>query len=150
MNKGFTIVELLSVIVILGLLIIIVTPTYDTVSDNIKLKTYNSRKSEIKSQVISFVEDYAKDVVYNGNNKTICFTPEFLIRNGIITSDSNKEEYIKNDYTNEKYSGTTYAYIKVIYDENNYKLKAEIIDDEGINKTNFSSNCIKKDESVFE
>ena len=144
MNKGFTIVELLSVIVILGLLIIIVTPTYDTVSDNIKLRNYNSRKTAIKSQVISFVEDYAKDLVYGSNNenKKICFTPKFLIQNGIITSDSNKDEYIKNDYNNAEYKNE--VYIKIEYNIEKFKLKATTIDEEKI------EDCDKIDKEIFE
>ena len=119
MNKGFTIVELLAVIAILGILVIIVTPTYDTVNNNIRKMNYDSRKNEIKSQTISFIEKYAKDKVYDGTNSNIlCFTPAFLIQNGIISSDDEKEEYIKNDYTNEQYSGDENVYIKVLYEIN--------------------------------
>ena len=43
------------------------------------------------------VEKYLKDEVYNGTNKNICFTVNFLIQNGIISSDSETDEYIFNE-----------------------------------------------------
>ena len=129
MNKGFTIVELLSVIAILALLVIIMTPAYDSVSNNIRKKSYDSRKSEIKADTISFIEKYAKDKVYDGNStKVICLSPQFLIRNGIITSDDEKEEYIKNDFTKELYTGED-TYIKITYDVDKKKLYAITIDE---------------------
>lgn len=141
MNKGFTIVELLSVIAILALLVIIMTPAYDTVNNNIRKRNYESRKSEIKSQTISFVEKYAKDKVYDGtNSNVICFTPAFLIQNGIITSDDDKEEYIKNDFENTTYKGDSEPYIKILYSTEKKKLYAITIDEE----TEFNENTCNK------
>ena len=142
MNKGFTIVELLSVIAILALLVIIMTPAYDTVNNNIRKRNYESRKSEIKSQTISFVEKYAKDKVYDGRGTSncICFTPAFLIQNGIITSDDDKEEYIKNDFENTTYKGDSEPYIKILYSTEKKKLYAITIDEE----TEFNENTCNK------
>ena len=103
MNKGFTLVELIAVVTILALLAIITTPAYDTISKNIKTRNYNSKRSMIETQTLSYVEKYFKDTVYNGDNKTLCFTVKYLIQNGIISSDSEKEEYIENDITGEKF-----------------------------------------------
>lgn len=148
MNKGFTIVELLSVIAILALLVIIVTPTYDSVSDNIRKKNYESRKSEIKSQTLSFVEKYAKDKVYDGSSHVICFTPAFLIQNGIISSDDSTEEYIKNDYTGEEYgkeeSEKDKPYIKILYDIDKKKLYAITRDESDFDTDD--KTCSKTDE----
>ena len=47
------------------------------------------------------------------------------IQNGIITSDDEKEEYILNDVTNEKYSGTS-TVAKAIYDVSSRKIKIYI------------------------
>ena len=145
MNKGFTIVELISVISLLGLLLIIVTPSYGNVSDNIRKKNYESRKSEIKTQVLSFVEKYAKDKVYEGNKDTnyICFTPKFLIQNGIITSDDNKDEYIKNDYTGQKYIND--VYLQILYDIDKKKLYSLTVDDSDFDK----DKCNKTDNEIF-
>ena len=135
MNKGFTLVELLAVITILGLIAVITTPAYESISKNIKTTNYNSKKSSIKAQTLSYVEKYMKNEVFDGNSspkvdKALCFTVDYLIHNGIISSDSEKEEYIENDVTKEHYSGST-PYINVLYDKTNLKLVAYTKDDEG-------------------
>lgn len=138
MNKGFTLVELIAVIVILALLVVITTPAYDSISKNIKERNYTSKQSTIKSETLSYVEKYLKDEVYNGTNKNICFTVNFLIQNGIISSDSETDEYILNNITNKKFESTE-KYISVYYDTINLKLKAIMPDkDDG-----FSPSCDK-------
>lgn len=160
MNKGFTLVEIIAVIVILALLVIITTPAYNTISANIKKTNYESKKNTIKSETLSFVEKYLKDKVYDGNNniiklkinnsnqldnsgneyqtyisKALCFTPEYLIRNGIITSDDEKQEVIINEINNTEYSGNKddsgndLIYIKVYYNTKSLKLNSIIIDE---------------------
>lgn len=150
MNKGFTLVELIAVIVILALLVIITTPAYDTVSTNIKTRNYESKKSSIKAQTLSYVEKYMKNDVYNGpsdKGKRICFTVDYLIQNGIISSDSDTNEYIQNDITGEKYNvGETpkKIYIQVFYDYEKLKLQAFTLDENKNDTTtyNFGKNIV--------
>ena len=137
MNKGFTLVELISVITILGLLVIITTPAYDTISKNIKIRNYQSKQSTIKSEILAYVEKYMKDKVYDGSNHNICFTVNFLIRNGIISSDSDSEEYILNEVTGERFEGNE-KYIEVYYDIENLKLKANM---PNVENDNFFPSC---------
>lgn len=128
MNKGFTLVELIAVIVVLGLLVIITTPAYTTISNNIKTRNYESKKSTIKSETLSYVEKYLKDEMYNGVNdkgKARCFTVDYLIKNGIVSSDDETKEYIENDITGYKYEtnkNPKEVYLKIIYDYINLKL----------------------------
>lgn len=138
MNKGFTLVELIAVIVILSILMIITTPAYSSISTNIKTRNYESKKSTIKAQTLSYVEKYMKNDVYDGpsNNKKICFTVNYLIQNGIISSDSEKDEYIENDITGKKYSGEE-KYIEIYYDVDSLKLKANMPK----NDDSFSTDC---------
>lgn len=138
MNKGFTLVELIAVIVILGLLVVITTPAYDSISTNIKTRNYQSKQSTIKSETLSYVEKYLKDEVYDGTNHNLCFTVNYLIENGIISSDSEKDEYILNEITNKKFQ-TTEPYIEIYYDVESLKLNAKM---PGMND-NFSPTCEK-------
>lgn len=165
MNKGFTLVELIAVIVILALLMIITTPAYDSISKNIKTRNYESKKSTIKSQTLAYVERYMKNEVYSFNDsnndgkndytlylkinnlneisstgieyqtnisKALCFTPDYLIRNGIISSDDDKDEFIKNDKEDIIYKGNSQEYIKIYYNTNNLKLNSIIVDEKNI------------------
>ena len=150
MNKGFTLVELIAVITILGLIAVITTPAYESISKNIKTTNYNSKKSSIKAQTLSYVEKFMKNEVFDGNSspkvdKALCFTVDYLIHNGIISSDSEKEEYIENDITKERYSGNN-SYIKVLYDKQKLKLVAFTIDEKEI-VLNGQSYTINKNES---
>lgn len=125
-NKGFTMVEIIAVIAILGLLVVITTPAYNSISSNIKTRNYDSKKNTIESQTLSYVERYLKDEVYDGSNYDHCFTVGYLIQNGIISSDSETEEYILNDVDNVKYSNDK-AYVFVKYDNSRFKLEAKFI-----------------------
>lgn len=150
MNKGFTLVELIAVVTILGLIAIITTPAYDSISTNVKSRNYNSKMNTIKAQTLSYVEKYMKDKVYEGQiekdsdpeTNYYCFTVEYLIQNGIIKSDSEQDEYIENNITGEKYSGNK-EYIKVFYDNETFKLNAVVIDEDNY-KNNDCSHCDNK------
>lgn len=135
MNKGFTLVELIAVVTILSLIAIITTPAYDSISNNIKTRNYESKKSTIKAHTLSYVEKYLKNEAYDGTStgiksKTLCFSVNYLIRNGIISSDSETDEYIENNVTGEKYRNE--IFIEVIYDTTNLKLVGIVKDDEEI------------------
>lgn len=136
MNKGFTLVELIAVVVILSLLAIITTPAYTSVSNNIKTRNYTSKKNTIKKETLSYVEKYLKNEAYNGNqNKTLCFSINYLIRNGIISSDNEKDEYIENNITGKKYKNDE-IFVKVSYDLINLRLVGIVKDDETIKDNN--------------
>lgn len=134
-RKGFTLVELIAVITIMSLIAIITTPAYDSISKSIKTRNYESKKNTIKAHTLSYVEKYLKNEVYDGTStgtksKTLCFSVNYLIRNGIISSDSETDEYIENNVTGEKYRNE--IFIKVIYDTTNLKLVGIVKDDEEI------------------
>lgn len=147
MNKGFTLVELIAVVTILGLIVIITTPAYDSISKNIKTRNYESKKTTIKKATQEFVEKYYKNEAYDGTtSQTLCFSVNYLIRNGIISSDDEKEEYIKNDITDEKYKdGTTF--VKIYYDLDSLKLVAVATGEKEV-KNNEGNIIIKSFESL--
>lgn len=84
-NKlGFTLVELLAVIVILAILILIAVPTYSGVRKSINESIYNTK---IKN-VLSSAERYAEETgSYVMDIRT-------LISNGLIDADNEKGEYL--------------------------------------------------------
>lgn len=137
MNKGFTLVELIAVVTILSLIAIITTPAYDSISNNIKTRNYESKKSTIKAHTLSYVEKYLKNEVYDGTStgtksKTLCFSVNYLIRNGIISSDSETDEYIENNVTGEKYRNE--IFINVYYETGKLKLVGLVEGDDDFEK----------------
>lgn len=143
MNKGFTLVELIAVITILSLIAIITTPAYDSISNNIKTRNYESKKSTIKAHTLNYVEKYLKNEAYDGTStgiksKTLCFSVNYLIRNGIISSDSETDEYIENNVTGEKYRGNI-TFVKVEYNTTYLRLIGYTADDD-----KFSDVCNEK------
>lgn len=143
MNKGFTLVELIAVVTILSLIAIITTPAYDSISNNIKTRNYESKKSTIKAHTLSYVEKYLKNEAYDGTStgiksKTLCFSVNYLIRNGIISSDSETDEYIENNVTGEKYRGNI-TFVKVEYNTTYLRLIGYTADDD-----KFSDVCNEK------
>lgn len=162
MNKGFTLVELIAVVTILALLAVITTPAYESISSSVKKRNYESKMESIKAQTLSYVEKYLKDKVYDGSSTqknptysishAYCFSPNFLIQNGIINSDDEKDDYIKSDVTDKKYSGNNdlsgnNTYIKVFYDYKALKLKAVVVDQK-VEVTNSSNKVVKIDFST--
>lgn len=121
-RKGFTLVELIAVITIMSLIAIITTPAYDSISKSIKTRNYESKKNTIKAHTLNYVEKYLKNEAYDGTtSKILCFSVNYLIRNGIISSDNEKEEYIENNVTGEKYVNDK-IFVIVQYNIDNLKL----------------------------
>ena len=150
MNKGFTLVELIAVVTILSLIAIITTPAYDSISNNIKTRNYESKKNTIKAHTLSYVEKYLKNEAYDGTrnvaedekSKTLCFSVNYLIRNGIISSDSETDEYIENNVTGEKYRNE--IFINVYYETGKLKLVGLVEGDDG-----FEKNCKDTDKYKY-
>lgn len=121
-RKGFTLVELIAVITIMSLIAIITTPAYDSISKSIKTRNYESKKNTIKAHTLNYVEKYLKNEAYDETtSKILCFSVNYLIRNGIISSDSETDEYIENNVTGEKYVNDK-IFVKVQYNINKLKL----------------------------
>ena len=64
-NKGFTLVELLAVLVILGLLITLAVPNILGVSKNVKEKSYQTKIDIIENAAITYTSDTVKKSLQN-------------------------------------------------------------------------------------
>ena len=65
-NKGFTLVELLSVIVIMGILLLVAIPGVFGVSNNIKAKSYCKKVSDIEAAAKLYGQDFVDDIEERG------------------------------------------------------------------------------------
>ena len=96
-DKGFTLTELLAVIVVLAILVAIAVPSYFVISNNTKKQLYQNKIDLIRTQSLKYAEDN------NIDGETISVNT--LINEGYIGNDSNKfEEYkqIVNPYPTDE------------------------------------------------
>ena len=93
-NKGFTLMEVLTTIIILSILVAIAVPAYNTVVRRNKEKTYNSKKN----LVILAAEKYATDENLTG---VTTISVNRLIESGYLSGDKANEYKIVNDVNND-------------------------------------------------
>lgn len=96
-KNGFTLVELLAVIVILAILLTVAIPNVIGITQRVKEKMYCSKVSDIESAAKLYGQDYIDEVESNGNTMTIhVYT---LIENNLYKKES--DDCILN--SNDKY-----------------------------------------------
>ena len=95
-NNGFSIPELLAVMVIMGILISIATASYNGISKTMKEKTYNNKLNLIKTKAIEYATDY-------GVNATTISVAK-LISEGYLELENDTE-------TNEKLNNPLGGYL---------------------------------------
>ena len=138
MNKnGFTLVELLAVIVLIGLLIGIGIPGVNKISSNMKRKSLNTKIKLIEEAAIlwgqdnktrlSETQDCVNETTNNEEKTYSCklVTIDLLLKDNYLDSDNNSGEYI-NPQTNSSmkndcvavYKKNNMVYAK--YDNSNY------------------------------
>ena len=121
-SRGFSIPELLAVIVIMGILITIATASYNGISRSLKQKTYDNKISLIKTKAIEYAMDNKVDV------GTISVAT--LLQEGYLDMDANLED----EYGNNKLSNPLGGYLDC------YKIDInKYIDDYDVDITNDNS-----------
>ena len=128
--KGFTLVELLAVIAIMGMLAVIMVPTISGVIEENKTNNSANLKNSIKSSARAYISDNRYEIkldnnscnnnntkreIFSINNKTILeskITVELLVNEGYLKSNSGE---IINPKTNKPIKKEE-SYIVVTYD----------------------------------
>lgn len=115
MKKGFTLVELIAVVAILGLIAIIVYPSIGTV-----IRTSRESAYEDQKQIIIKAAKTWGTKTENVNNLTTDgteykLTVETLLDEGYITDDDikdprNSKKTLKKDYVSIKYESNQFTY----------------------------------------
>lgn len=126
MKKGFTLIEVLAVIVILGLIALITTPIIFNVVDNSRMNAFTRSVEEMKNVIDMDYNEYARGGVVEykyENNKLICvmcdsgddleldFTGEIDGAKGTFTNTDGK---ITLEVENDRYKATDNGSGKVV------------------------------------
>ncbi len=98
MKKGFTLVELLAVIVILALLAVIAVPSAFGISESIKEKMYCEKISMILSSAKTWGNEHSSRLKSNCYLET---SIKALIDEGVIKKENDNAPYITNPVTGE-------------------------------------------------
>lgn len=73
-NKGFTLVEILSVIALLALIVIITVPAINGVSDNIKKSTLKTKIENIEKAAVLYGQEHRENFVATCNSEgELCY-----------------------------------------------------------------------------
>lgn len=121
-KKGFTLVELLAVIILLGLLTFVVVPSVIGFIKEAKEKSYQQQLSNLKESAIRYVSDHTDVIDEIEKDGKYSISVNDLITNGYVrkTKDGkiynpiNKEEIngcfvVENS---EQYNQLTYTYME--------------------------------------
>lgn len=118
-KNGFTVVEMMAVLVILGLLIVIGIPAYIQVFNQLKRDNYNDKIRMIETAAIKYASSI-KDEIKNAPNGCKVYKVVDLIENGYVESDGTVENYVTDPITGGRLEQNIY----VCYSNSSYDLKA--------------------------
>jgi prepilin-type N-terminal cleavage/methylation domain-containing protein len=138
-NKGFTLVEVISVIIILSGIILIAIPSYNMASYAIRKSSYENKINVINSAMLKFAKlhliDDIKPAGQTCTNQLNCCKEydlyQFLLTYGVYPAEEtvNGESIVIDPLTNEKLNGC----VRLTYDVSSLSLKAEFVKDRIIN-----------------
>ena len=114
-KNGFSLVELLAVLVILGLLLVLLVPGYLQVYSSIRRTTLKNKISEINTAALKYGNLRKDDIKDSTCIKT---TVAYLIQNGYLVSEDKTKDAIYNPTNGEPLDG----YIFICYSSNDLDL----------------------------
>lgn len=140
-NSGFTLVEVLAVMVILGLIMIIAMPTYSVVYNSLKHTTYLNKLKTLNVAAQSYgsntqvLDEVKAKYDFGGSNWCKDIAIRDLIKAGYIISDDDVDDVIRDIYTgkpigyninhlnDKEYSSVSLCYCPDTYDVVSYLIK---------------------------
>ena len=113
--KGFTIIELLAIIIIIGLIVLLITPAVNNLIENSENKSYNFQIKSIEDAAINFSIEYGNSITDLDS-----FTIDLKLLKDLAFIDFD----IRNPKTNKYFSDDTL----ITLTKNKGSYKASVID----------------------
>lgn len=139
-NKGFTLMELLGVVIILGILTLI---TFPNIMNQIR-KTQTGINNATESLIIDAAKDYYKDNINNYEKTegiTYCINIQELTNNGYLNQKLKDKDL--NDIDNTKK-------VKLMYNNNNYNYEITDSCTYGITRNNVEVPIVSEGSGLYE
>lgn len=141
MRKGFTMVEILAVLVIVGLLLVLLIPGYISVYNGVKRNDLSGKISEIETAALKY-GNKIKDEVKDSGNACLSIGIDTLIKEGLIKSEDESKPVIYNPTDNAPLDGKVKicyctsdfdiaAYYKTTFDKNKAYHKGDVVEVSG-------------------
>ncbi len=122
-NKGFTLIELIMVILVLGIIALITVPTVNSIIRNSKEKSYNNQIKLIEDTARTYMSNHSLELPSQSVGSSTCVNVEQLKKDGLLSnddiinpnykknSDVETERYeVLNGSVNISWSGSKYVY----------------------------------------
>ncbi len=122
MRKGFTLVELLGVIVILGLIAMIAIPTINSALNSSREKAYDEQVRTIVEASRTYMSKNSLKLPSQAEGNNCCLSVATLQKSGLLTSDDIKNpKYQKDSEEEEKKYENFNGSVIITFTNNKYK-----------------------------
>lgn len=124
MKKGFTLVELLGVIVILGIIAMIAIPTINTALNDSRQKAYNEQIDTIENTARTYMSKNSLKLPSQTEGSSCCIGVDVMQKAGLLTSDDIKNPKYREGSTEadenfENFNGS----VIITFTKNKYSYK---------------------------
>lgn len=113
MKKGFTLVELLAVFIVLGIIAMITMPIVGNVIQTSKEKTYTKQLEIVKETARTYMTSHSAELP-STSGESKCVSIETLKKEGLLKNEDIKDPKENNKYFNGgilvTYDGVKYTY----------------------------------------
>lgn len=151
-KNGFTLVEVLAVMIILGLLMILIIPAYTSIFTGIKRNSYQNKIVELTNAAKKYgnkVKDEVKEYMDDPNKKG-CYIvePSLLIEKGYIQSDLDNKPALIDPADNLEMTGV----VRICYCKSKFDIEAYYVEEFNAATSYYEGDVVSdpKDGTLYE
>ena len=143
-KNGFTLVEILAVLIILGVVMVLTIPAYTSIYTSLKRDTLRGKITEIGTAAKKYGETIKDEIQDTGS---MCYTTTVaqLIRDGYLASDVEKEPAILDPTDNSKLTGD----VKICYCKSKFDIEAYYTTALDIYKSYYEDDVVVHNNKIY-